>query len=142
MKNFIRELLAVMAIIGAGLVLLLVPANACESDNGPYRVDEYATDTYVDDMYTDSIQVTEAGVVSAHAVQAIYNSYEDNWEVTEPCEPSTTYYMHKCDGQNTIVEYYSGQPTQYANVSEDYTETYDYQSFEWAETEIGTFAIN
>ena len=89
----------------------------------------------------DSIRVTESGVVSAHAVQAIYNTYENNLEVTEPCEPSTTYYMHKCDGAQAIVEYYNGEPTQYAVVDDDGT-THDFTSFDWGETDLGTFAIN
>ena len=49
MKHIISEILAVLAIFGAGLVLLLVPANA----------DEYATDTYVDDMYVESLRTAE-----------------------------------------------------------------------------------
>ena len=130
MKNVYNMNIVFMIILIAMMLLVIGEANAC------------ASDIYVDDMYVDSIRVTEAGVVSAHAVQAIYNTYENNFEETEPCEPSTTYYMHKCDGQNTIVEYYNGQPTEYANVSEDCTETYDYQSFTWGETELGTFAIN
>ena len=125
----LTEVAAVFAIIGLGIVALIAPINA----------EEYATDTYTDDMYLDSIKTRDdirqvgEGVVLDPAVQAIYNTYENTYEETVPNEPTTTYYMHKCDGANAIVEYYNGQPTQYAAVSEDYTETYDYQSFTWAE---------
>ena len=60
MKHIISEILAVLAIFGAGLVLLLIPANACVSDNEPYKVYTYVNDTYVDDMYAESLKTAES----------------------------------------------------------------------------------
>ena len=81
------------------------------------------------------------GETAVEGVQAINNTYENNIEETVPNEPTTTYYMHKCDGAQAIVEYYNGEPTQYAVVDDDGT-THDFTSFDWGETELGTYAIN
>ena len=130
-KYTVKEVFKLFAILFILCILSIGHSNA----------DDYATDTYTDDIYMDSIRVTEAGVVSAHAVQAIYNTYENNLEDIEPCESSTTYYMHKCDGAQAIVKYYNGEPTQYAVVDDDGT-THDFTSFDCGESELGTYAIN